>query len=301
LKKKDEEEIESTEKSEQATEESVSKFNLGNRSEDKSLRDYVKQFETCDEVVEVCAFTDPEDGAPFHRVPRAVSICFPNEEKQLLNALKGCFNFDFCRGVTVRRVQNPQCVKQETWMQMLSKGCGRSVGDPGIALEQEFEVLSKYALDAFPEDPILRKFPMKERTLNGDWVSAWKPQLTAKGKVGFFSRNDGKNVEYYVIVEDGLPSWTSEQIGILFDDLWSLNENVTKITTIFNFFNNLSMNRRKRILDAIFEEEDNEESKHKDVVTNTISYGHGNKLIQGDVAHAARERKRYVRRCFVYG
>lgn len=269
---------ETTEESERPTEETVSKFKLGDRSKDESLLAYVKQFETCDEVVEVCAFTDPEDGAPFHRVPRAVSICFPNEEKQLLNALKGCFNFDFCRGVTVRRVQKP--VDKETWMQMLSRGCGRSVGDPGIALEEELEVLRKFTFDFFAEDPILRAFPTGERTLRGEWLSTWKPQLTAKGKVGVFRRNDGISVEYYGIVEDGLPTWTSEQIGMLFDDLWSLKENVTRIASMFNFFNSLSKKRRERVLEAIFDERGDEDAsnqlEHGDVVTNTISYGDNN-------------------------
>lgn len=236
-----------------------------NRVPDEALKTFEKKINGCEYIVQAVAFFDAVDDENYHRVPRGVSIQWKSQ------VCANFTNFDFCRGVSVQKLAKIPSACE--WKKMLERASGYSIGDPGIALEKEIDVLKKYVLDIFPDDPIIRSSFQKKRPKNGP--EGWKPQLTIEGKANVFVRNDGKIVEYFVIVEDGLPPWTGEQIGILLDDCWTSCK-PEEVVHIFNSLNALSTARRKRIIDDMVVDRHTEFAqeirKRGSVVTNTFAY-----------------------------
>lgn len=201
---------------------------------------------------------------PFVPLSRKLAWIFSKEtEKPSFNCVNNSTGF----GISIFPVQ----LKADESVTFFAEGGtsvlqGASAGDIGFCEPENADIMKSWVDEHVPlpesateghasrlkaaRDPLLIQMNKNWEKVLHD-TALYRPTLTENGSVRLVQNRSGTKLEFYVVIEDGLPAWCCEQLSVLLE---VANKCMKRWADFFKKVAKVSVQRRRRMFDMLMDD-----------------------------------------------
>ena len=201
---------------------------------------------------------------PFVPLSRKLAWIFSKEtEKPSFNCVNNSTGFGISIFPVQLKTDKPVTFFAEGGTSVLQ---GTSAGDIGFCEPENAATMKSWVDEHVPlpesateghasrlkaaRDPLLIQMNKNwEKVL--DDTALYRPTLTENGSVRLVQKRKGTQLEFYIVIEDGLPAWCCEQLSVLLE---VVDKSMKSWADFFKKVAKVSVRRRRRMFDMLMDD-----------------------------------------------